>query len=147
VGRPQLGPKAHQTGDAAPWQILDVNLFRIFPLTQDEFWHETGAIGSSIKLCFQPYIERPTPYATWASVLLRTAPRHRTELELELLQASTSGTRTGLAFCLLPNLTTLVGLLLLHYMHQSWSYARVSCPHHSPPFEEKSSSTPIVLEK
>jgi hypothetical protein len=22
VGRPQLGPKAHQTGDATPWQIL-----------------------------------------------------------------------------------------------------------------------------
>jgi hypothetical protein len=50
VGRPQLGPKAHQTSDAAPWQILDVNLFRIFPLTQDEFWHETGVIGSSMKL-------------------------------------------------------------------------------------------------
>jgi hypothetical protein len=27
MGRPQLGPKAHQTGDIAPWQILDVNLF------------------------------------------------------------------------------------------------------------------------
>jgi hypothetical protein len=66
VGRPQLWPKAHQTNDAAPWQILDVNLFRIFLLTQDEFWHDTSAIGSSMKLCFQPYIERPkpTPYAT-----------------------------------------------------------------------------------
>jgi hypothetical protein len=76
VGCPQLGPKAHQTGDAAPWQILDVNLFRRFPLTQDEFWHETGAIGSSMKFCFQPYIEhpKPSPYATWASVFLRTAP-------------------------------------------------------------------------
>jgi hypothetical protein len=50
VGRPQLGPKAHQTGDAAPWQILDVNLFRRLPLTQDEFWHESGAIRSSMKL-------------------------------------------------------------------------------------------------
>jgi hypothetical protein len=59
VGRPQLGPKAHQTGKAAPWQILDVNLFRRFPLTQNEFWHETGAIGSSMKIFFQPYIERP----------------------------------------------------------------------------------------
>jgi hypothetical protein len=27
VVRPQLGPKAHQTGDATTWQILDVNLF------------------------------------------------------------------------------------------------------------------------
>jgi hypothetical protein len=61
VGRPQLRPKAYQAGNAAPWQILDVNLFRRFPLTQDEFWHETGAIGSPMKLCFQPYIERPKP--------------------------------------------------------------------------------------
>jgi hypothetical protein len=52
VGRPQLGPKADHTGDAAPWQIPDVNLFQRFPLTQDEFWHETSAIGSSMKLCF-----------------------------------------------------------------------------------------------
>jgi hypothetical protein len=41
VGRHQLGPKAHQTGDIAPWQILDDKLFRRFPLTQDEFLHET----------------------------------------------------------------------------------------------------------
>jgi hypothetical protein len=97
VGHPQLGPKAHQTGDAAPWQILDVNLFRRFPLTQDEFWHETSSIGSSMKLFFQPYIKRPKPtlYATWASVLLRTAPGLRTGLELELLLASTLGTRIG----------------------------------------------------
>jgi hypothetical protein len=86
VGRPQLGPKAHQTGDTAPWQILDVNLFRRFSLTQDKFWHETGAIGSCMKLCFQPYVERPksTPYATWASVLLRTASGLRTGPELKL---------------------------------------------------------------
>jgi hypothetical protein len=62
-------------------------LFRRFLLTQVEFWHETDAIGSSMKLCFQPYIERPkpTPYATWASVLLRTAPGLRTGPELKLL--------------------------------------------------------------
>jgi hypothetical protein len=48
VGRPQLGPKAHQIGDTTPWQILDVNLFRRFPLTQGEFRHETGAIGKSL---------------------------------------------------------------------------------------------------
>jgi hypothetical protein len=44
VERPQLGRKAHQTSDAAPWQILDINLFLRFPLTQDKFLHETGAI-------------------------------------------------------------------------------------------------------
>jgi nitroreductase len=31
---------------------------------------------------------------------------------------------------LLLDLETFVGLLLLHSMHQSWSYAWVSCPHH-----------------
>jgi hypothetical protein len=73
------------------------SLFRRFPLTREEFWHKTGAIGSFMKFCFQPYIERPkpTPYATWASVLLRTAPGLRTGLELELLLASTLRTRTG----------------------------------------------------
>jgi hypothetical protein len=140
-----LGLRPNQTVDAALWQILDVNLFRRFPLTQNEFWHETGAIGSSMILCFQPYIERPkpTPYATWA--LLRTAPGLRTGLELELLLAFTSGTRTGSTLDLLVDLETLVGLLLLHSMHQSWLYAWVSCPHHSPLLDEKPSSTSIVL--
>jgi hypothetical protein len=116
VGRPQLGPKANQTVDAALWQILDVNLFRQLPLTRDEFCHETSTIGISMKFCFQPYIERPKPtqYAIWASVLLHTASDLRTGLELELLLASTSGTRTGSTLDLLLDLETLVGLLLLH---------------------------------
>jgi hypothetical protein len=123
VGRPQLGPKAHQTGDVAPWQILGVKLFRRFLLTQDEFWHETGAIGRSMKLCFQPYIERPKPtqYASWASVLLRTAPGLRTGLELELLLASTSGNRTGSTLDLILDLENLVGLHLLQSMHPTWT--------------------------
>jgi hypothetical protein len=123
VGRPQLGSKAHQTGDAAPWQILDINLFRRFPLTQDEFWHETGVIGSSVKLCFQPYIERPkrTLYATWTSVLLRTTPVLRTGLELELLLVSTSGTRTRSILDLLLDLENLAGLHLLQSMHHAWT--------------------------
>jgi hypothetical protein len=123
VGRPQLGPKAHQTGDATPCQILDVNLFRRFPLTLDKFWHETGAIGSSMKLFFQPYIERPkpTPYAIWASVLLRTALGLRTGLELELLLSSTSGTRTGSTLDLLLDLENLTGLHLLQSMHHAWT--------------------------
>jgi hypothetical protein len=31
--------------------------------------------------------------------------------------------------CLLLELDAVVGLFLLHSMHQSWSYAWVSCPH------------------
>jgi hypothetical protein len=127
-----LGLRPNQTVSAALWQILDVNLFRRFPLTRDEFWHKTSAIGRFMKFCFQPHIERPkpTPYATWASVLLRTAPGLRTGLELELLLAYTLGTRTESTLDLLLDLETFVGLLLLHSMHQSWSYAWVSCPHH-----------------
>jgi hypothetical protein len=123
VGRPQLVPKAHQTGDAAPWQILDVNLFQRFPLTQDEIWHETSAIGRSMKLCFQPYIARPkpTPYVTWASILLCTAPGLRTGLEFELLLASTSGTRTGSTLDLLLDLENLAGLHLIQSMHHTWT--------------------------
>jgi hypothetical protein len=108
---------------AAPWQILDVNLFRKFPLTQDEFWHEIGAIGSSMKLCFQPCIERPkpTPYATWESVLLCTAHGLRTGPELKLLLASTSGTRTGSTLDLLLDMENLVGLHLLQSIHHAWT--------------------------
>jgi hypothetical protein len=124
-----LGLRPNQTVSAAHWQILYVKLFRRFPLTRDEFWHKTGAIGRFMKFCFQPYIARPkpTPYATWASILLCTAPGLRTGLELELLLASTSETRTGSTLDLLLDMETFVGLLL-HSMHQSWSYAWVSCP-------------------
>jgi hypothetical protein len=108
---------------AAPWQILNVNLFRGFLLTQDEFWDETGAIGSSMKLCFQPHIEfpKPTPYATWASILLCTAPGLRTGPKLKLLLASTSGTRTGSTLDLFLDLENLAGLHLLQSMHHTWT--------------------------
>jgi hypothetical protein len=76
-----------------------------------------------MKLCFQPYIERlkPTPYATWASVLLRTTPGLQTGLELELLLASTSGTLTGSTLDLLLDLENLAGLHLLQSMHHIWT--------------------------
>ena len=100
-----------------------------------------------MELSFHPYKERPkgTPYATWASFLVRAASRLRDGLELELLWASTSGTRTELASGLL-DLDNLAGLLPLHTMCQTWSYAWVSCPHHPPLLDEKPSSASIVLE-
>ena len=78
-----------------------------------------------MKLSFHPYKERPkrTQYATWTSFLVHAAPGLRDGLELELLWASTSGTRTELASGLLLNLETLAGLLPVHTMHQTWSYA------------------------
>ena len=72
-------------GGAAPWQILDVTLLRRFPLTPNEFRPEASTIGSSLKLSFHSYKERPkqTPYATWTSFLVRAAPGLRGGLELE----------------------------------------------------------------
>ena len=69
-----------------------------------EFYGATGAIGSSMKLSFHPYKERPkqTLYATWASFLVHAAPRLRDGLKLELLWASTSGTQTKLALFTSP---------------------------------------------
>ena len=101
-----------------------------------------------MKLYFHPYKEHPkqTPYAAWASILVRSAPRLRDGLELEFLWASTLETRTESTSGLLHDLDTLAGLLSLDAMHQSWSYAWVSCPHHPPLLEEKPSSASSVLE-
>ena len=68
--------------------------------------------------------------ASWVTSLRQTGPVGRGRLELELLWAFTSGTRTKLASGLLLDLDTLTGLLTLHTMCQTWSYAWVSCPHH-----------------
>jgi hypothetical protein len=79
VGRPQLGLKARQTGDVAAWQILNVNSFRRFLLTPNEFGPQTCANGSYMKFSFHPYKERPKqiPYATGVSFLVCAAPELR----------------------------------------------------------------------
>ena len=87
-----------------------------------------------------------SPDASWVTSLRQTGPGTRDGLELELLWASTSGTRTELASDLLIDLDTLAGLLPLHNMLQTWSYAWVSYPHHRPLLDEKPSSASIVLE-
>jgi hypothetical protein len=147
VGRPQLGPKAQPNCKRSTLADSGCQLVSMIPVDSERILAQDWCHWKLMKFCFQPYIERPkpTPYATWASVLLRTAPGLRTGLKLELLLASTSGTRTGSTLDLLVDLETLVGLLLLHSMHQSWSYAWVSCPHHSPLLDEKPSSASIVL--
>ena len=80
-------------------------------------------IGFLVKLAFQPYVDhqKRSPDASWVTSL---------RLKFELLWASTLGTQTELASGLLLDLDTLAGLLPLHIMRQTWSYARVSCPHH-----------------
>jgi hypothetical protein len=51
-----------------------------------EFGPETSSIGNSMKLSFHAYKERSnwTPYAAWASFLVRAAPELRGGLELDL---------------------------------------------------------------
>ena len=66
---------------------------------------------------------------SWVTSLRQTGSGGRGRLELELLWASTSETRTELASVLLLDLDTLAGLLPLHTMCQTWSYAWMSCPH------------------
>jgi hypothetical protein len=60
-------------GDIALWQILDAHLFRRFQSTQKAFWGGTGAIGSSMKFWYQPYIKcpNPTPYVARVSILVK----------------------------------------------------------------------------
>ena len=94
--RPNWAPTRYtdhrpKNSDAAPGQILDVKFLRRFPSTLDEIGSKTGAIESVLKLSFQPYKERPnpTPFATWASVLVLIAPGLRIRLEVESVLAST----------------------------------------------------------
>ena len=54
--------------------------------------------------------------------LRKTGPGTQDRLELELLWASTLGTRTELASGLLVDLDTLADLLGLHMVLQAWSY-------------------------
>ena len=83
------GPKA-KDGGAAPGQFLEVDLFDLFPTTQDEFGNETRAIGKGILLSFQWYQVRlqRTTYAFWASVLMQAAPGIRSRVEVDLGWAS-----------------------------------------------------------
>ena len=55
-------------------------------MTPDVFDNETGAIGKVIFLSFRGYKERldRSPYATWAAVLVRTAPGLRICVDTDL---------------------------------------------------------------
>ena len=62
-------------------------------MTLDEFGPGTSTIGSVLELSFQPYKVRPnpSPYATVAPVLVKTAPGLRNGLEVEFDWASNLG--------------------------------------------------------
>jgi hypothetical protein len=63
-------------GVAAPRQILEVQLFRQSPLIFDVFGHGTNSIKKVVSIHFEAIQERPNwmSYATWASILIWTAP-------------------------------------------------------------------------
>jgi hypothetical protein len=84
------GPNGPKDSDAAPWQILDVNLFQWFLLTPMEFGPQTKAIGYLMKLSFHLYVDhwKRSSDVSWASILLQTGPGARDGLELNLDWAS-----------------------------------------------------------
>jgi hypothetical protein len=57
-------------------QILDTNLWNIFPSTPDEFGPRTSATLKVIFLSFHPYKDHPnlSSYVTWAAILAQIAP-------------------------------------------------------------------------
>ena len=67
-----------------------VNFPGQFQSTPNEFGSKTSSIGSVLELSFQPYKVHPnlTPYATWASVLVRAIPGVRNGLEVDVVWAS-----------------------------------------------------------
>jgi len=83
------GPKTGRQHCSAG-QILYVKFLGQFPSTPNEFGPETGAIESVLELSFQPYKlhQNPTPYAIWASVLVRAVPGVRNGLEVDVVWAS-----------------------------------------------------------
>jgi hypothetical protein len=62
------GPKV-KNGSAALRQILDIQLFRLFPLIPDEFVHGTSSIGTFISLPIQGVQEclKWMSYTSWMS--------------------------------------------------------------------------------
>ena len=61
-------------GGAAPFQILDIDLFRELLSTPNCYGPESGAVGKVMKLYFQPYknLLKQTPYVAVASFLVQT---------------------------------------------------------------------------
>ena len=94
-GRPQLGLKSPtrytghwpKRGGTAPFQILDVELFREFPSTPNSYGPESGGVRKVMKLSFQPYKDllKRTPYVAVASFLVQTVSgiREGNEVQVE----------------------------------------------------------------
>ena len=96
-GRPQLGLKArHDTGHwtkrggAAPFQILDVDLFCEFLLTLNSYGPESGGVGKVMKFSFQPckVLLKRSPYVAMALFLVQTVSGIREGNEVQVVDES-----------------------------------------------------------
>ena len=74
-------------GGAAPFQILDVELFHEFLSTPNSYGPESGGVRKVMKLSFQPYknLYKRTPYVAVASFLVQTVSgiREGNEVQVE----------------------------------------------------------------
>ena len=82
--------KRPKTGGAAPFQILDVDLFRELLLTPNRYGPESGGVGKFMKLSFQPYkvILKRTPYVAVALFLVQTISVIREGNEVQVVDES-----------------------------------------------------------
>ena len=79
--------KRTKTGDTAPFQILDVDLFRELSSTPKCYGPESGGVGKVMKLYFQPYKDllKRTPYVAVTSFLVQIVSviREGNEMQVE----------------------------------------------------------------
>jgi hypothetical protein len=77
-------------GGAAPFQILDVDLFREFLLNPNSYGPESSCVGKVMKLSFQPYKEilERTPYVAVASFLVQTVSGIQEGNEVQVVDES-----------------------------------------------------------
>ena len=73
-------------GGTAPFQILDVELFRELLLTPNSYRPESGGFGNIMKLSFQPYkvLLKRTPYVAvalfWCRLFLESEKETKSKL-------------------------------------------------------------------
>ena len=77
-------------GGAAPFHILDVELFRGLLSIPNCYGPISGGVGKVMKLCFQPYkdIPKQTLYVAVASFLVQTISRIREGNDVQVIDES-----------------------------------------------------------
>jgi len=75
---------------AAPWQILDVDLFHELPSTPNSYGPESGGVEKIMKLSFQPYkvFLKRTSYVAVASFLVKIVSEIREENKVKVVDES-----------------------------------------------------------